>query len=140
METGSYLGGPLESKGPVRSEVEVTPVIRTTEQAHRDAVGAADLLTERLINTVAEGVYRGLSRWNAETHGSPHHTPPNYQDSAALLNAAQAAALLGLRVRRVYELTGRGILPSVRIGRQIRFRRQALETWMAQRELVNTGS
>jgi excisionase family DNA binding protein len=47
-----------------------------------------------------------------------------------LLLAAEAAALLRLSENRVYDLAARGVLPCVRIGRQIRFPEDKLLAWI----------
>jgi excisionase family DNA binding protein len=47
-----------------------------------------------------------------------------------LLLAAEAAALLRLSENRVYELAKRGLIPCVRIGRQIRFPEDKLLAWI----------
>jgi excisionase family DNA binding protein len=47
-----------------------------------------------------------------------------------LLLAAEAAALLRLSDNRVYELAKRGLIPCVRIGRQIRFPEDKLLAWI----------
>ncbi|HEV8366880.1 MAG TPA: helix-turn-helix domain-containing protein [Pyrinomonadaceae bacterium] len=48
-----------------------------------------------------------------------------------LLDAKEVAEILQMNVQRVYELTRRGILPSVRIGpKQIRFEETRLMQWI----------
>ena len=49
-----------------------------------------------------------------------------------LLSADQTGALLGVSRGRVYELARLGILPHVRLGRQVRVSREALENFIAQ--------
>lgn len=52
-----------------------------------------------------------------------------------LLDATDVSALLGVSPAFVYALVRRGELPAVRVGdRYVRFRAQALETWIAERE------
>lgn len=116
------------------------PMIGTHESTVRDAISAADRFREWLTDAVAEGVYRGLSRLNSRTRGDTKPEPNDSQDDVALLTAGQVAGLMGLLVRRVYELAKRGDLPSVHIGRQIRFRRQAIEGWLVQREAQGRDS
>ena len=48
-----------------------------------------------------------------------------------LLKADEAAEALQVTKPRVYELARQHALPAVRIGRQIRFRQEAIETWLA---------
>ena len=47
-----------------------------------------------------------------------------------LLLAAEAAAILRVTENRVYELAKRGVLPCVRIGRQVRFPEDRLLAWL----------
>lgn len=51
-----------------------------------------------------------------------------------LLKANEVAEALQVPKPRVYELARQQLLPAVRIGRQIRFRPEAIETWLASRE------
>jgi putative molybdopterin biosynthesis protein len=48
------------------------------------------------------------------------------------LTPDEVAALLRLSKRRIYELTGQGVLPCLRVGRTVRFPRAAFEAWVAQ--------
>jgi excisionase family DNA binding protein len=48
-----------------------------------------------------------------------------------LLTVSEAANLLGLRQSRVYTLIREGLLPAVRMGRQIRVSAGTLEKWIA---------
>ena len=43
----------------------------------------------------------------------------------------EVATILGVSVGRAYELARRGAIPSVRLGRQVRVDRIALEKWLA---------
>lgn len=52
----------------------------------------------------------------------------------ALYNPAELAALLQISQSAVYDFARRGILPSVRIGRAVRFRPDAIDRWLAERE------
>ena len=51
-----------------------------------------------------------------------------------LLDADEAAALLGTSRRGVYKLVRSKQLPAVRVGRYLRFRRASLERWIEQQE------
>ncbi len=48
-----------------------------------------------------------------------------------VLLAGEVAELLKVPVPRVYELARDGRIPHVRIGRQVRFRQEAMEAWLA---------
>jgi putative molybdopterin biosynthesis protein len=51
--------------------------------------------------------------------------------SERLLTAEQVAVLLQVRTARVYELAREGLIPTVRLGRQVRVSSSALENWIA---------
>jgi excisionase family DNA binding protein len=51
-----------------------------------------------------------------------------------LLDAREVAELLHLNVSHVRELTRRGDLPCVRLGRFVRYRRESLLAWIEARE------
>jgi excisionase family DNA binding protein len=52
-----------------------------------------------------------------------------------LLKADEVAEALQVPKPRVYELARQQVLPAVRIGRQIRFRQETIETWLAALEV-----
>ena len=56
--------------------------------------------------------------------------PPN----TSLLTAAEVADLLGVPASWVYEQARRGRIPTVPLGRYRRFRRAAVEAWIAELE------
>lgn len=47
-----------------------------------------------------------------------------------LLTAKQVAVILQVSPARVYEMTRLHLIPSVRMGRQIRFNEEALKNWI----------
>lgn len=47
-----------------------------------------------------------------------------------LLRPAEAARSLAISPRKLWELTNRGEVPSVRIGRALRYRPEALSEWL----------
>jgi putative molybdopterin biosynthesis protein len=49
-----------------------------------------------------------------------------------LLTAKETAAILKVTLPRVYELAREGLIPSVRMGRQIRFDETKLLNWIEQ--------
>ena len=59
-------------------------------------------------------------------------------DSEALLTPAQVRALLGLSKNLVYDLLA-GPIPTVRFGRSIRVRPEALRAWLVEREASADG-
>jgi len=56
-----------------------------------------------------------------------------------LLKADEVAKALQVPKPRVYELARQQVLPTVRIGCQIRFRQESIETWLASLEARGTG-
>jgi excisionase family DNA binding protein len=54
------------------------------------------------------------------------------ETAPALLTIQEAAALLRVSCPRAYELARSGVLPAVRLGRQIRIDPVQLRTWIAQ--------
>lgn len=59
---------------------------------------------------------------------------PLTDDDHALLNAAQVAAYLHVPTSWVYAEARAGRLPHVRVGRYRRFRRGAVDAWIAAHE------
>ena len=57
-----------------------------------------------------------------------------------LLEADELADALQVPRPGVYELARQQVLPAVRIGRQIRFRQEAIETWLASLEVRGTAA
>ena len=51
-----------------------------------------------------------------------------------VLVAVEVAELLKVPVPRIYELARQGRIPHVRIGRQVRFRQEAVEAWLTMLE------
>jgi excisionase family DNA binding protein len=47
-----------------------------------------------------------------------------------LLTAKEASSRLNVRLARLYELARTDVIPTVRLGRQIRFSSEALEQWI----------
>jgi excisionase family DNA binding protein len=60
--------------------------------------------------------------------------PPVLTLAEPLLTAEQVAALLGVPRTSVYEYArrNRDPLPAVRVGRHVRFQRNAVERWLAR--------
>jgi excisionase family DNA binding protein len=56
-----------------------------------------------------------------------------------LLTAEQVAELIGMRTDYVYELSRRGRIPTITFGRTRRYRREAIEAWLAEIERGSLG-
>lgn len=66
---------------------------------------------------------------NASTTSNPATIDPD-----TLLDAKQTAALLAISARTLWSMTNAGMIPCVRIGRSVRYRRAALLEWVIGRE------
>lgn len=64
----------------------------------------------------------------------------NQLPSERLLTAGEVAALLQVTRSWVYEQTRRNRMPHVRLGRYVRYRRSAVEAWIAGLESATTSS
>ena len=72
------------------------------------------------------------------------HTPDSSQQLKLILSLEEAAVLLGMPSRRLYEHTRARArarqhipIPHLRLGRRLAFRRESLEKWIAQLEAEN---
>lgn len=54
--------------------------------------------------------------------------------SGSLLTASEVGELLGVPTSWVYEQSRRGTIPTVTLGRYRRYRREAIERWVAELE------
>jgi excisionase family DNA binding protein len=66
--------------------------------------------------------------------------PESLSASDALLTAEEVAALLQVTCSWVYAQTRRRRIPHLRLGRYVRYRREALDAWMKHVELTSTSS
>jgi excisionase family DNA binding protein len=48
------------------------------------------------------------------------------------MDAVETGKFLGIQPQRVYEMARKGILPVVRLGRQIRFDQDQLDKWIGE--------
>ena len=56
-----------------------------------------------------------------------------------LLSVENVASILAVKRRFVYRLVAQGRIPFVRVGRYIRFRPEAIDSWMEARSTVPDG-
>jgi excisionase family DNA binding protein len=56
-----------------------------------------------------------------------------------LLSAEQVGELLGVPTSWVWEQSRRGRIPTIRLGRYRRYRREAIERWIEELESEGTG-
>jgi excisionase family DNA binding protein len=57
--------------------------------------------------------------------------------SDRLLTAEDVAQILGMRTDFIYRLAREGRIPHLRFGRTLRFRAEAIETWLEEQERGN---
>ncbi|MBM3667739.1 MAG: helix-turn-helix domain-containing protein [Actinobacteria bacterium] len=62
------------------------------------------------------------------------HTGTTGSMTGALLTADQVARLLGVPTSWVYEQSRRGLIPTVTLGRYRRYRSEAIDEWIEERE------
>jgi excisionase family DNA binding protein len=55
-------------------------------------------------------------------------------DASPLMTAQEVAALLGLKTSWVYAQSRAGRIPTIRLGRYYRYRREAIEHWLSASE------
>jgi excisionase family DNA binding protein len=60
--------------------------------------------------------------------------------SGALLTAAEVAEILGVSPAWVYAQSRAGRIPTVRLGRYRRYRREAIDAWLAEQERGRQGT
>lgn len=51
-----------------------------------------------------------------------------------LMTAEEVAELIGMRVDWVYAQSRKGLIPTVKLGRYRRYRREAIERWICEQE------
>ena len=59
--------------------------------------------------------------------------------AARLLTAEDVAEMLGVPKTWIYEQSRKGLIPTVELGRYRRFRREAIEEWIAEQERSANG-
>lgn len=55
-------------------------------------------------------------------------------DTNRLLTSAQAAKMLSISERKLWEIANRGEIPHLRIGRSVRFSLDSLTQWITEQE------
>jgi excisionase family DNA binding protein len=73
-----------------------------------------------------------MKRRDAENPEAPEVAQPFR--GGPLLDAAQVGELLGVPKSWVWEQSRRGTIPTVRLGRYRRYRREAIERWIEELE------
>jgi excisionase family DNA binding protein len=60
------------------------------------------------------------------------------ENGRLLLDADQAAELLGLTRKQIYKLAREHQIPHLKVGRYLKFRRESLEAWIREQEIGAT--
>jgi excisionase family DNA binding protein len=60
---------------------------------------------------------------------SPRHDPGRHTTAAILVDAREASRLLAISPRTLWQLTKQQLVPTVRIGRSVRYRVADLDDW-----------
>lgn len=101
-------------------------------------------MTDRVLICLPDGRWLALSadlfrealQSGAEL-AAPSAVAPGSRSSSALVTADEIAEATQMSRSTVYELTKAGVLPSVRVGRRIRFDREKVLTVLAARSTGN---
>ena len=80
------------------------------------------------------------TRANTNGAGAPASLAGAARNGSKLLTAAEVARLLGVPPSWVYEQSRLGRIPTVTLGRYRRYRREAIEAWIAELESVPGGA
>ena len=75
---------------------------------------------------------------SADRTQSNHSQATSPAIQSPLLNREQAAAYLGISPKTIWTHTRRGLIPYVRLGGLVRYRRQALDETLAKLETRST--
>jgi excisionase family DNA binding protein len=100
---------------------------------HRPQCPSTDRTRRRLL---FQCTAQGSGRSHAEV--SPMGTNRPDQPRRILITQREAAAALSISRSKLADLTRRGIVPCVRVGRRVLYLPPALDTW-AEQQLENTG-
>ncbi len=65
---------------------------------------------------------------------APDPPPLGPNGGRELLTAEEVAHLLGMGIDWIYSQTRKGRIPHIRLGRTVRYRRQAILDWLEQKE------
>ena len=98
---------------------------------------SGDLVHFFAMALVSDMVTSGAGAMGVRPHVAAHHTPERNMPATAppppiLVSLREAARLLAVSDRHLWQLQRDGVLPVVRVGRALRFRIADLERWAAQ--------
>lgn len=81
-----------------------------------------EMLVDRVGHQIGQATVRYLEQREGPLRGA--------SGLPALLTAKEVAERLRLPESRIYEMVRRGLIPHLRIGRNVRFEERALEVWL----------
>jgi excisionase family DNA binding protein len=108
----------------------------TSGQDRVRPTSAAARLTERDIAELAEIVARRVvaALPSDENAGAPAREAAPGPPAGGLMTAGEIAARLGVKPGWIYRQSRAGRIPTVKLGRYYRYRLDAIEAWLAERE------
>jgi excisionase family DNA binding protein len=109
----------------------VTPSLPTLDSIADDPASLSAAVRAALISRCA-AVLAAVSA-DLLSPPSAEAPPAAHQDGPRLLDAQDVAERLGFAVAHVYELARSGRLPSVRVGKYVRFDLAAIQEWLHAR-------
>lgn len=96
----------------------------TRDLTERELADLAELVARRVVAALpSDGTRDDRARQRSAA-----------SDSEALLTADEIAARLGVKPGWIYRQSRAGRIPTVRLGRYYRYRLDAIEAWLAERE------
>lgn len=105
-------------------------------QSREQRTPAKPQLTEREIAELAEIVARQVvaALPSEEKSDGAKACPAPEPATGALMTAGEIAARLGVKPGWIYRQSRAGRIPTVKLGRYYRYRLDAIEAWLAERE------
>ena len=125
----------MDNKHP--NENRSCPTISGDPSTDRAIWGLSLVLWEIACDSVArtKAVTMGSSEKHTHVENQPQALDSIVEQNRLVLKPMEVAAALGVSRRTIYEMLATGEIPSIRIGRNIRISRKALENWIANRQL-----
>ena len=100
------------------------PTRARAQLSERDLAELAEIVARRIVAALPSDQRPGAAARD-ETQG------PN---AAGLMTAGEIAARLGVKPGWIYRQSRAGRIPTVKLGRYYRYRLDAIEAWLAERE------
>lgn len=125
--------GPTSRESFVASSIKL--LTRRSRPYSFKNTGAVTILSEKVHEACDEILTevrkaRAAKAYEPPTSATPR--PPATTMSGELLTVRQVAEYLQVKERTVYDWAARGVIPHVRVGDLLRFRRATLLDWLAE--------